>query len=149
MQLTTARALMACVAMSLAACAPAAPQRCQRYDVASLVPENGFAATVPWDSPLAIDSGADHVEVAIFLMRPIRAAIDLVHVVGDREVDHWSLQIPDKGQNNAICWIAPRDGVSNCGAIIDDVPELLGGYYFLRPNGNTVLEAGLAFSLCK
>ena len=149
MQLTTTRVLLAAAAVTVAACAPPAPQRCHRYDVASLVPENGFAATVHWDSPLAVDAAPEHVEVALFVVRPVRGPVDLVHVVGDREAEHWSLQLADRTQSNAICWIAPRDGVSNCGATIEDAPVLPGGYYFLRPNGNTVLEAGLAFYLCR
>jgi hypothetical protein len=149
MQLAATKALIAAVVLTVAACAPASPQRCHRYDVASLVPENGFAATVPWDLPLAIDTASEHIEVALFVVRPVRAPVDLVHVVGDRETEHWSLQMADLTQTNAICWISPRDGVSNCGAIIEEVPVWPGGYYFLRPNGNTVLEAGLALYLCQ
>jgi len=137
------------VAFAIGACSPAAPQRCHRYDVASLVPENGFAASVRWDSTLAIDVAPEHIEVALFVVRPVRGPIDLVHVVGDGEAEHWSLVLPDRSQSNAICWITPRDGVSNCGASIQEVPQLPGGYYYLRPNGNTVLEAGLAFYLCQ
>jgi len=143
------RALVGVAALALAGCSAAAPQRCQRYDVASLNPENGFATSVAWDATLTVAAPPDHIEVALFVVRPVRGPIELVHVLGDREVDHWSLLLPDRGQSSALCWIAPHDGVSNCGASLQEVPAVPAGYYYLRPNGNTVLEAGLAFYLCR
>ena len=142
-------AVWAWAALTLAACSPPTSPACQRYDAGTLVPENGFATSVPWDTELGLDKPQEHIEVALFIVRPVRGPIDLVHVIKNREEERWSLTIPDAGQGSTICTIAPQGGAPNCGATIRDVPHMPGGYYYLKPNGNTVLEAGLAFYLCK
>ena len=141
--------LAVAVGLALAACAAPAPQHCHRYDAVSLTRENGFAATVDWKGEGAIDRPPERVDVALTVVRPLRGPVELVHVVGDTEADHWTLTLLD--QNNvvtSVCWIVPPGALPNCGAVLQDLPFYPGGYYYLRPNGNTVLEAGLAFYVC-
>ncbi len=141
--------IMLTLAGALAACAPAAPQRCHRYDAVSLTRENGFAASVDWKGGRTIDVPPERVAVALTVVRPLRGPIEVVHVLGDVETDRWALTLPD--QNNTasgVCWIVPPGIMPNCGAVLQDLPYFPGGYYYLRPNGNTVLEAGLSFYVC-
>ena len=147
------RGLILLLALALAsmtaACTPAAPLRCHRYDALALTRENGFAATLDWKGPGAVDTPSERVEVALTVLRPLRGPIEMVHVVGDIEADRWILTPPD--QNNVApvdCWIPPPGSLYNCGATLQDLPYFPSGYYYLRANGNTVLEAGLAFYIC-
>ena len=137
------------LALVTVACAPPAAQRCHRYDALSLTRENGFAAVLDWKDDRGIDTVPERIDVALTFVRPLHGPIELVHVVGDVEADRWMLTLPD--QNNiasGVCWITPPGGTPNCGATLKDLPYFPSGYYYLRPNGNTVLEAGLAFYLC-
>lgn len=135
---------------ALTACAPAATQRCQRYDALSLTRENGFAASLDWPTDRVIDAPPERVAVALTVVRPMRGPVELVHVLGDVESDRWVLTLPE--QNNVasgVCWITPPAGTPNCGAVLHDLPFFPGGYYYLRANGNAVMEAGLAFYICR
>lgn len=133
----------------LAACAPPATQRCHRYDALSLTRENGFAAKLEWKDRRMVDSPPERIEVALTVIRPIKGPIELVHVLGDVEEDHWPLAVPDfNNVPTSLCWISPPGAAANCGATLQSVPYSPVGYYYLRPGDNTVLEAGLAFYLC-
>jgi hypothetical protein len=136
--------------LAFAACAPAVPQKCQRYDALSLNRENGFAAALDWKNGKAIDAPPERIDVALTVLRPMRGPIELVHVLGDVETDRWSLSPPDQDNVvSGICWITPPGTLPGiCGATLQVLPYFPGGYYYLRSNGNTVLEAGLAFYLC-
>ena len=143
------RAAAIALVLAVGACAPPATQRCHRYDVVSLTRENGFAASVDWKSERAIDVPPERLDVALTILRPIRGPVELVHVVDDIETDRWVLTVLD--QNNiasAVCWITPPSGTPNCGATLQDLPYFPGGYYYLRPNANLVVEAGLSFYVC-
>jgi len=141
--------LVIAAALVIGACEPtAAPQRCRRHDGVALVPENGFAASVESDELTLIDLPEERIDLAMSVVRPVRGTIDLVHVVGDREMGRWELTVPDSNLSTARCLISPASGWFACGAMIREVPYPTGGYYYLRPNGNTVLEAGLSFYLC-
>lgn len=144
------RAGLIVLALTAGGCAPAAPQRCHRYDALSLTRENGFAASLDWKGDRAIDIPPERIDVALTIIRPIRGPVELVHVLGDVETDHWVLTVPD--QNNVasgVCWITPPSGTASCGATLQDLPYFPGGYYYLRPNANVVMEAGLAFYICE
>ena len=52
------RGALLLLAALIAACAPPAPQRCQRYDALSLNRENGFAASLNWKNPRTISRSA-------------------------------------------------------------------------------------------
>ena len=140
--------LLLCV--TIAACAPAAPQRCQRYDALSLNRENGFAAALDWKTGKTVDTASERIEIALSLVRPVRGPIEVVHVLGDVETDRWTLTPPDQDLlSSSICWITPAGTMPGiCGATLQVLPYYPGGYYYLRPNGNTVLEAGVAFFIC-
>ncbi len=133
----------------LAACAPATVQRCHRYDAVSLNRENGFAASLDWKNGRTIDAPPERIEVALTALRPLRGPIELVHVLGDVETDRWVLNPPEQDNLvSTVCWITPPGAFPVCGAMLRVLPYAPGGYYYLRANGNTVLEAGLAFYLC-
>jgi hypothetical protein len=132
-----------------AGCMPAAPQRCHRYDAVALTRENGFAASFDWKSERAIDKPPERVDVALTVVRPMRGPVEVVHVIGGIEADRWVLSVPD--QNNVattVCWVTPPAAAATCGAQLQAMPYFPGGYYYLRPNANVVLEAGLAFYVC-
>ncbi|HEY2773496.1 MAG TPA: hypothetical protein VGK20_05535 [Candidatus Binatia bacterium] len=136
-------------ALAVATCAPPAPQPCQRYDALSLNRENNFSSRVDWKSARMVNLAQEHVELAISAVRPMRGPLELVHVVGDTEADHWTVTVPD--YNNApvsLCLISPPGVVANCGASLQGVPLSPTGYWYLRTGENTVLEAGLSFFLC-
>jgi len=136
-------------ALVIGACEPtAAPQRCRRYEGVALVPENHFAASLELDATILIDLPEERLDVAMSVVPPVRGTIDLVHVVGDREMERWELTVPDPNPSIVRCLISPAGGWLGCGAVIREVPHPTGGYYYMRPNGNTVLEAGLSFYLC-
>lgn len=137
------------LALTTAACAAPATQRCHRYDALALTRENGFAASLDWKDTRGVDSPPERVEVALTVLRPLRGPIELVHVLGDVETDHWVLTPPDNGNvASSVCWITPPGTMPSCGAMLQDLPYFPSGYYYLRPNGNTVLEAALAFYVC-
>jgi hypothetical protein len=136
--------------VALAACAPPAPQRCQRYDALSLNRENGFASALDWKNGKTIDAPPERIDVAFTVLRPMRGPIEIVHVLGDVETERWTLNPPDQDNvASGICWITPPGMLPGaCGATLQVLPYFPGGYYYLRANGNTVLEAGIAFFLC-
>lgn len=144
------RMLLALFVAGSAACTPAAPQRCHRYDAAALTRENHYATTIDWRNRGTIEAAPERVEVSFTVVRPLRGPIDLVHVVGSVEVNRWALTLPDHtGAANAICLVPAAGSQPSCGAALREVPFSPSGYYYLRPNGNTVLEAGLAFYVCE
>lgn len=137
------------VALAIAGCAAPATQRCHRYDAIALTRENGFATTLDWKDARGIDAAPERVEVALTVLRPLQGPIELVHVLGDVEVDRWALTPADHGNiAGSICWVPPPGTLPNCGAVLQDLPYFPSGYYYLRANGNTVLEAALAFYVC-
>lgn len=130
-------------------CAAPTVQNCQRYEGVSLNRENGFSTRLDWKSDRFVDLPMESIEVAVSVVPPISGPLELVHVVGDREVDHWSLSVPDVGGGLlSLCRIQDPGVQPNCGATLRNVPFSPGGYYYLRAGDNTVLEAGLAFLLC-
>jgi len=131
------------------ACNGPAVETCHRYDAISLTRENQFATRLDWKSTRVVDLPMERVEVSLTAIRPMRGPIELVHLVGDTEADHWTLNIPDPNNSpTSICWIATPGATANCGAVLQNVPFSPGGYYYLRAGDNTVLEAGVAFYLC-
>lgn len=131
------------------ACAPASPQRCHRYDALSLTRENGFAASLDWKDERPIDIAPERLEVALTIVPPILGPVELVHVLGDVETDRWSLTLTTPANvTSTVCWITPPSARANCGATLPDMPYFPGGYYYLRPNANVVMEAGIAFHIC-
>jgi len=137
------------LAFVLAGCAAPATQRCHRYDALTLTRENGFASAFEWKDARGIDNAPERVEVALTVVRPLRGPIEIVHVVGDMEADHWTLTPPDMGNvASSICWVAPPGTMPSCGAVLQTLPYFPSGYYYVRPSGNVVLEAALAFYVC-
>lgn len=136
-------------ALAVAGCAAPAPQNCQRYDALSLNRENGFSARLDWKNGHLVDLGMERMEVALTAIRPLRGPIELVHIVGDTETDHWSLDVPDASSvPTSLCAIAPPGPAATCGAVMQNLPFSPAGYYYLKANDNTVLEAGISFLLC-
>lgn len=153
MSVSTTRSILVAswlaAALAWTGCTAPAPQNCQRYDALSLNRENGFSARLDWSNGRLIDLGMERMEVALTVIRPVRGPIELVHLVGDTEADHWNLTVPDTSNvPTALCSIAQQGTPASCGAVLQNVPFSPAGYYFLRANDNTVLEAGLSFQLC-
>jgi hypothetical protein len=141
--------LAAALAASASSCTDPQVQVCQRYDALSLTRENGFSARLDWKNPRMVDLSVERIEVALTAIRPIRGSIELVHLVGDTEADHWVLHVPDFNNSpTSLCTISAAGGASNCGATLVHTPMSPAGYYFLRAGDNTVLEAGVSFFLC-
>ena len=137
------------LAFQVVACSAPEVQNCQRYDVASLNRENGFSARIDWKNDRLLDLPGERMEVALTAIRPIRGTIELVHIVGDTEADRWPLTLPNfTNAPTSLCSIAPPGVAPSCGASLQHLPLSPGGYYYLLADGNTVLEAGLAFWLC-
>ena len=137
------------VAASGTGCSEPRVQACQRYDALTLTRENGFSARLDWKVPRMVDLGVERIEVALTVIRPMRGPIELVHLIGDTEADHWTLQVPDFNNSpTSLCSIAAAGAPPNCGAVLQNTPLSPGGYYYLRAGDNTVLEAGLSFFLC-
>ena len=146
--------LIRCVAVlaviTAGACAPATQNgKCLRHEGVALTPENGFAAAVDFPPSVTIDAPPERINVAMMVVRPVRGTIDLVHVIGDRESERWTLVVAAEDHPLASCWISTSPGSSTCRATVQDLPHPVGGYYYLRANGNTVLEAGVSFYLCQ
>jgi hypothetical protein len=111
--------------------------------------ENGFAGSVDWNARPLLDAPPDRLELALTLIRPVRGPIELVHLRNDVEVDRWTLTLPDRDTAaSTICWIRTPREKAPCGATLSDPPFLPSGYYYLRAQGNVVLEGGLAFYVC-
>lgn len=141
--------VLAGAGLALAGCAAPSPQNCQRYDAISLNRENGFAARLDWKNGRQVDLGVERMEVALTVIRPVRGPIELVHLVGDTEADHWNLTVPyTSNVPTALCSIAPAGSTPTCGAVLQNLPFSPAGHYYLRANDNTVLEAGISFLLC-
>jgi hypothetical protein len=139
---------LAAALVGAASCSGPQVQHCQRYDALSLTRENGFSARLDWKNPRMLDLPGERLEVALTVIRPIRGPIELVHLVGDTEMNHWNLQVPDFNSSpTSLCSIT-TNGQANCGAMLVNVPVSPGGYYYLRAGDNVVLEAGLSFYLC-
>lgn len=133
----------------VAGCKGPTVPNCQRYDALTLTSENNFSARLDWNRNLSLDLPSERIEVALTAIRPIRGPIELVHLVGDTEADHWMLHVPDFNNSpTSLCSISTSAAMPNCGAVLTNLPVAPGGYYYLRGGDNTVLEAGLAFYLC-
>lgn len=141
--------LMTALGCVAAACNGPVEQNCQRFDALSLTRDNNFSARLDWNSTRSIDLPVERIEVALTAIRPMKGPIELVHLVGDTEADHWTLSVPDLGNSpTSLCTIAPAGTTPTCGASLLNLPFSPAGYYYLRAGDNTVLEAGLAFYLC-
>jgi len=116
--------------------------------VGSFTPENNYALSVHPDTWPQIDQGQEWIEIGFLTAHPPTAPIELIHVSGTREVERWKLQIPITQGMSPVCKIATLPESSNCGAVIHVRPQNMLGYYYLRTNGEPVVEAGMSFKLC-
>lgn len=125
--------------------------KCRRFDQPSFVADRGYSVLIERADLPRIDDGADRIEVSMFFSQPPKERVELVHVIEGREVGKWPLEVPRSEAtfaSFATCWIGPRPGASNCGAVIETVPHGLDGYYYLRSGTASLVEAGFAFYLC-
>lgn len=125
------------------------PLRCQRFDVATLTPDNNFSATVQAGRFKAIDAHPEGIEIALTVAAPLRGALRLVQVMDEQTVGSWELSIPGSDNLRPRCVIGVHDSASTCQAKIKNPPIASGGYYYLQAPDNTVIEAGLSFRLCQ
>jgi hypothetical protein len=121
---------------------------CQTYVVGSFTPENHYALSVETTGWPQLDQPREWIEIGLLAARPVTAPIDLVHVLGTQEVERWKLEPPATAGATVTCRIAPGPE-GGCGASIRITPQNMSGYYYLEPNGNALVEAGMSFKLCR
>jgi hypothetical protein len=145
-----APAIAGALASLVLSCSPApTTQRCSRYDVPSMGPENNFrislaAATVP-----ALDSPDDRMDVTFSIVPPIAGPVVLVHSEGGSEKSRWQLAVPAGSGISTRCRIGATAALSTCNATLPALPMTAAGEWSLEPGDNRVLEAGIALRVCR
>jgi hypothetical protein len=131
----------------LAACTPVLePGRCDRFDVASMGPENGFRVTVSDGAVPALDGAPSRIDVAVASATPLEGPVTLVQSSGGRELARWDLALlPAVGivQRCSLGFAA-----SSCGATLTARPQTTAGEWRIEPGTNRLLEASIAFRHC-
>jgi hypothetical protein len=141
------RALTAALAVCLAAaCTPATePARCDRFDAASMGPENGFRVTIA-DAVAGLDGAPSRIDVAVASPVPLVGPVTLVQSSGGRELARWELTFPATTgivQRCSLGFVA-----SSCGATLTARPQSAAGEWRIEPGANRLLEASIAFRHC-
>ena len=122
---------------------------CVRYDAAPLTRTNGFSTVVDDASLSWVDSHPEYIELSLTMVGPLGRPVTLVQTTGGNEVERWELRPSSTNQVLRVCTISETQPYVGCGASFKAVPHMPQGHYYLLPNDNTVLEAGLAFYLCE
>jgi hypothetical protein len=142
-QITT---LAAC-ALLLAACTPAMqPPRCDRYDAASMGPENQFRVTVAEGATTGLDGSPSRIDVAVASAAPLAGPVTLVQSSGGRELARWALTFPESPGLVRRCSLGFV--ASSCGATLTARPQTADGEWRIEPGANRLLEASIAFRHC-
>jgi hypothetical protein len=135
--------ISACLA---AACMPATePARCDRFDVPSMGPENGFRVTVA-DAVPGLDGAPSRIDVAVASPVPLTGPVTLVQSSGGRELARWELTFPHGPglvQRCSLGYVA-----STCGATLTARPQNAAGEWRIEQGANRLLEASIAFRHC-
>jgi hypothetical protein len=140
-------ATLALTAAALAACTPAlGPVRCDRYDFASMGPENAFRVTVSNAGVPALDGAPSRMEVAVASATPLAGPVTLVHSSGGRELARWQLTFPAAGGIVQRCSLGYVE--SSCGGVLSARPQTAAGEWKIEPGVNRLLEASIAFRRC-
>ena len=138
-----ALSISACLA---AACTPATePARCDRFDAASMGPENGFRVTIE-DAVPGLDGAPSRIDVAVASPVPLAGPVTLVQSSGGRELARWELTFPATPgivQRCSLGFVA-----SSCGATLSARPQSAAGEWRIEPGANRLLEASIAFRHC-
>ena len=113
-----------------------------------MVPENDFTAQVPSQGYSVIAAAPERLDLALTIVRPVKGPVTLVHVIGGQEVERWDLNIPPAKRPIALCRVSPSKKLSSCGATLSELPHPPGGYFYLLPRDNRVLEGGISFYVC-
>jgi hypothetical protein len=141
--LLAALTIAACFAV---ACTPASePTRCDRFDVPSMGPENGFRVTVAGAVP-GLDGAPSRIDVAVASPVALTGPVTLVHSSGGRELARWELTFPPAGGIVQRCSLG--FAASTCGATLSARPQNAGGEWRIEPGTNRLLEASIAFRHC-
>jgi hypothetical protein len=139
-------AVLACCALVIAACTPATePARCDRFDVPSMGPENGFRVTVA-DAVPGLDGAPSRIDVAVASPVPLTGPVTLVQSSGGRELARWELTFPHAPglvQRCSLGYVA-----STCGATLTARPQNAAGEWRIEQGANRLLEASIAFRHC-
>ena len=125
------------------------PQKvpCLNYVAGNFYAGNNYAFSVNDTGWPRLNNHGAHIELSFLLAGNKPQAVNLVHVVESRELEHWDLAVKPTAGGVARCLIAADSSVSNCGASLRVLPQAPGGYYYLR-GGDAVIEAGMSFLLC-
>lgn len=137
------------LALLLGACRPV-PIRlpCQVFTVGTFTAENHYSLSVEASDWPLLDQPGEWIEIGFLAARPLKGAVELVHVLGAHEVERWSIRAPHGSGTSPVCRIATTAGGSTCRATVRVIPQKMQGYYYLDLNGNAVAEAGMSFNLC-
>jgi hypothetical protein len=120
---------------------------CETYVAGGFNAENGYALSVDAALWPRLQKPSERIELSFLLATRKPRVVELVHVVGSREIERWKLALPPDDAQVPRCFISPDPGQSTCGASIHVLPHDASGYYYLRTDGD-VLEAGMSFFLC-
>jgi hypothetical protein len=113
-----------------------------------MVPENDFTAMIPSQGYSVIAAPPERLDLALTIIRPAKGPVTLVHVIGGEEIERWDLVIPASKRPIALCRISPLTKLSTCAATLSELPHPPGGYFYLLPRDNRVLDAGISFYTC-
>lgn len=149
MRRTYAAGMLFALASGVAGCSSSATEvDCRRVEGASLVPERRFVAVIENAGGSWLSKAPERIEVAVLYSRRTQNPVELVHVLGDREIGRWPLRANGPGPVTN-CSIGTNNATSSCGATLGELPHPMEGYYYLHVDDDNVLEAGLAFVLCR
>jgi hypothetical protein len=138
---------LAACALLVAACTPAMqPPRCDRYDAASMGPENQFRVTIADGATTGLDGSPSRIDVAVASAVPLAGPVTLVQSSGGRELARWELTFPESAGLVRRCSLG--FGASSCGATLTARPQTAGGDWRIEPGANRLLEASIAFRHC-
>lgn len=121
---------------------------CDVYVAGSFTAENHYAFSVDGGALPLLDHAGERIELTFFFANPSAQAVELVHVLDSQELERWSLQVPASKDHVPSCVIGPTSEKSDCGASVHVLPHKVGGYYYLRADGD-LIEAGMSFILCR
>ena len=135
------------LALTTLACNPR-KLACETYVAGSFTPDNHYAFSVDATGWPQMGKLGERIELTFFLADPSPQTVELVEILNSQEVERWTLQVPASQERFPSCWIPLDPRLSTCGASVHVTPHNMGGYYYLKADGQ-VLEASMSFILCR
>lgn len=120
---------------------------CSTYVAGGFNRENRYAFAVDATDWPRLGETPSSIELTFLLASGKPQTVDLVHVLGDREIERWTLQVRTDNGRLPVCFITAYPETSTCGATVRVLPHDPAGYWYLRGNDD-LLEAGMSFVLC-